>query len=275
MLPFVHCRAAVSTPTEEALIIRREPPLAWCIVNRPAAHNALNAAVWRSLAERIADLGSDADVRVIIVRGAGEHAFISGADITEFRALRGNAALTAEYDALSAQAWLALNSVRQPVIAMINGLCFGGGVAVAVACDLRFAADHARFAVPAARLGLAYPLAAVERLLQVVGPTHASDILLSTRAFDAAEAAHMGFVNRVVPRAELEDHTRTYALAMAECAPLTLAAHKLAIQQCLRTSGQRDTAALQDAVKRCFDSQDYQEGIAAFLEKRKPRFVGK
>jgi enoyl-CoA hydratase/carnithine racemase len=271
----MHCRDVVSTPSEEALIIRREPPLAWCVINRPAAHNALSAGVWRGLAERVRDLGGDNEVRVIIVRGAGEQAFISGADITEFRALRNNAAMTAEYDRLSAQAWSALNGVRQPVIAMINGLCFGGGVAVAVACDLRFAADHARFAVPAARLGLAYPLAAVERLLHVVGPTHAADILLSTRAFDAVEAERMGFVNRVIPRAELESHTRTYALAMAECAPLTLAAHKLAIQQCLMSPDRRDAAALHDAMKRCFDSEDYQEGIAAFLEKRKPRFVGK
>lgn len=270
----MHCRAAVTTPTEDALLIRREPPLAWCIINRPAAHNAMNVAVWRGLAERIEALGGDEEVRVIIVRGAGEQAFISGADITEFRVLRSNAAMTAEYDQLSARAWLAMNTVRQPVIAMINGLCFGGGVAVALACDLRFAADHARFAVPAARLGLAYPLAAVERLLQVVGPTHASDILLSTRAFDATEAARIGFVNRTLPRGELEAHVRAYALAMAECAPLTLAAHKLAIQQSL-TPSRRDVSALQEAVTRCFDSADYQEGIAAFLEKRKPRFTGR
>jgi len=270
----VHCRG-VSTPDEEALIIRREPPLAWCVVNRPAAHNALNAAVWRGLADRITALGHDDAVRVIVVRGAGERAFISGADITEFRELRGNAALTAEYDRLSARAWLALTGVRQPVIAMINGLCFGGGVSIAVACDLRFAADSARFAVPAARLGLAYPFPAIERLVQVVGPTHAADILLSTRAFDAPEAERMGFVNRVVAHAELEATTRAYALAMAECAPLTVAAHKLAIQQCLKAAEARDIGAVQDAMRRCFDSADYQEGIAAFLEKRKPRFVGK
>lgn len=270
----MHCRA-VSTAAEEVLIVRREPPLAWCIVNRPAAHNAMNADVWRGLAERVEELGQDDEIRVIILRGAGEKAFISGADITEFRALRNSAAMTAEYDQLSVRAWLALNRARQPVIAMINGLCFGGGVAVAVACDLRFAADHARFAVPAARLGLAYPMPAVERLLQVIGPTHAADILLSTRAIDAAEAERIGFVNRVVPRAELEEHTRAYALAMAECAPLTVAAHKLAIQQLMQPAERRDLAALQDAVKRCFDSADYQEGIAAFLEKRKPNFRGK
>jgi enoyl-CoA hydratase len=264
----------VSKNADAALIVHREPPLAWCVINRASAHNALNAAVWEELATQLGRLHDDHEVRIIIVRGAGEQAFISGADITEFSALRSNAAKTAEYDALSARAWAALHRAPQPVIAMINGLCFGGGVSIALACDLRFAADHARFAVPAARLGLAYPLAAVERLVHVVGPTHAADILLSARALDAAEALRIGLVNRVVPRADLERETRTYAMAMAEGAPLTLAAHKLAIQHSLDTAGHQDASAVGAAARRCFDSADYQEGIAAFLEKRKPRFRG-
>jgi enoyl-CoA hydratase/carnithine racemase len=149
-------------------------------------------------------------------------------------------------------------------------------VAVALACDLRFAADHARFAVPAVRLGLSYPLeGGIERLVQVVGPTHAADILLSGRVLDAGEAMHIGLVNRVVAAADLERVTREYALAMAEGAPLTLAAHKRAIQECLRPADRRDVAGLRDAMRRCFDSEDYQEGIAAFLDKRPPRFRGR
>ncbi|MGD9765567.1 MAG: enoyl-CoA hydratase [Candidatus Binatia bacterium] len=257
------------------LIVRREPPLAWIIVNRPAAHNALNAAVWGGLAEAAAALAGDAEVRVVIVRGAGERAFISGADIGEFRALRADARATAEYDARSARAWSALGALAQPVIAMVNGLCFGGGVAVALACDLRFAADHARFSVPAARLGLSYPLESMERLVHVVGPTAAADILLSARALDAAEALAIGLVNRVVPAAELEAATRDYALAMAEGAPLTLAAHKRAIQDCLRAPAARNIEEVRAAMRRCFDSADYQEGVAAFLEKRRPRFHGR
>jgi len=259
----------------EQVIVEREPPLGWCVINRPEAHNALNAQVWRALTEVISELTRDPAVRVIILRGAGDRAFIAGADITEFPAIRGNAEMTAAYDQLAARAWLAVHNAPQPVIAMINGLCFGGGVSVALACDLRFAADHARFAVPAARLGLSYPMeGGVERLVQVVGPTHAADILLSARTLNAEEALQIGLVNRVVPRADLQRHTRDYALAMAEGAPLTLAAHKRAIQESLRPPSERDTAGLREAMQRCFNSADYQEGVAAFLAKRKPRFEG-
>jgi enoyl-CoA hydratase len=261
--------------SDEALLVQREPPLVWVTVNRPAAHNALSTAVWAGLAETFASLTADDEVRVIVLRGAGERAFISGADISEFRALRADSTAAIEYDRLSGRTWRAIGEVRQPVIAMINGLCFGGGVAIALACDLRFAADHARFAVPATRLGLSYPMESIERLVQVVGPAHAADILLSARTLDAAEALHIGLVNRVVPGAALEEMTRGYALAMAKGAPLTIAAHKRAIRESLRPAGERDVDGLREAVRRCFDSADYQEGVAAFLEKRAPHFRGR
>jgi len=265
----------VPDASSESLLLHREPPLAWLTVNRPAAHNALNTAVWTRLAATVEALAADRDVRVIVVRGTGERAFISGADISEFRALRADAAAAVEYDRLSGRAWLAIGAAPQPIIAMVNGLCFGGGMAIALACDLRFAAAHARFAVPATRLGLSYPFESVARLVHVVGPTAAADILLSARALDADEALRIGLVNRVVPLGELEGVTRDYALAVAAGAPLTVAAHKRAIRESLRAPDERDTAALHEALRRCFDSADYQEGIAAFLEKRPPRFQGR
>ncbi|HVN87332.1 MAG TPA: enoyl-CoA hydratase [Candidatus Binatia bacterium] len=258
----------------DELLVRREAPLAWVIVNRPRARNAMTRIVWQALAAALRALHGDREVRVIIIRGAGDDAFISGADISEFPAIRADAAMTAEYDRDSAAAWLAITSAPQPVIAMINGLCYGGGCAVALACDLRVAADHARFAIPAARLGLSYPFEAIERLLRVVGPTAASDILLSARALDADEAHRIGLISRVVPRGEFEAWVRDYALHMAENAPLTLAAHKLAIHESMRPPAARDVDALHTAMTRCFNSSDYQEGIAAFLEKRTPRFRG-
>ncbi|MBI3786020.1 MAG: enoyl-CoA hydratase/isomerase family protein [Deltaproteobacteria bacterium] len=258
------------------LVVRIEAPIAWVVVNRPAARNALTQAVWRGLAEEFGKLESESTVRVVVLRGAGDEAFISGADISEFPALRADFKMTEEYDRLTHAALEAIATVSKPVMAMINGLCFGGGCSVALACDLRFAADHARFAIPAARLGLAYPFErGVESLVHVVGPTNAADLLLSTRAISADDALRIGLVNRVVPADQLEAETRDYALRMSECAPLTLAAHKAAIGEAMKPSSERDPKKLRALNRRCFDSEDYREGVAAFLGKRKPLFSGR
>ncbi len=257
---------------ENPLIISREPPLAWLVINRPASRNAINSEVWRELADAATQLAGDSAIRVLIIRGAGDKAFISGADVGEFPLLRANAGLTTEYDRIANEALEALRRAPQPVIAMINGACFGGGVLLALSCDLRFAADHAKFAIPAARLGLAYPPEmGVRRLVAIVGAAHAADILFSSRTLDAPEAYRIGMVNRVLANDELEAFTREYALQMAELAPLSLAAHKIEIQEAMLHG---DMTEAHEAVRRCLDSQDYQEGIAAFLEKRKPRFTG-
>lgn len=258
-----------------SVVVQREPPLAWVVIDRPAAHNALDSAAWRRLGMAAAALAVDAAVRVVIVRGAGDCAFIAGADLGEFRDRRADAASGAAYDRLAAGVWQALGEMPQPVIAMVNGVCYGGGVAVALACDLRVAADHARFAVPVAKLGLAYPMEGVEQLVHVVGRAHAADLLLSARVVDADEALRIGLIHRVVGGVDLERLTREWALAMAEGAPLTVAAHKRMIREALRAGPERDVAAVTEAVHRCFGSGDYQEGITAFLEKRLPRFSGR
>jgi enoyl-CoA hydratase/carnithine racemase len=265
----------MTEPSESSLLILREPPLAYLIINRPASRNAVNAEVWRSLAAEASALAQDKEVRVLIICGTGDKAFISGADVAEFPALRANAALTAEYDRLANSALQALLDAPQPVIAMIRGVCFGGGVLLALTCDLRFAGEDAKFAIPAGKLGLAYPFEmGVQRLVRIAGPAHAADILFSGRAFDAKEALAIGLVNRLLPGAELESFTREYALKMAQIAPLSLAAHKIEIQQALSRDSEKDLARAEEAVRRCLNSADYQEGIAAFLEKREPRFTG-
>jgi enoyl-CoA hydratase len=260
----------------EEVRISIDAPLAWVEINRPAFRNALNLAIWRGLAERLPVLAARTEVRVVILHGAGDDAFLAGADITEFPTARADATLASEYERQTDAALAAITDIPKPVIAMINGICFGGGCSVALACDLRFAADHARFAIPAARLGLAYPFShGVESLVQLVGPAHAADILLSARVLEAQEALRIGLVNRLIPRTDLKEVTREYALAMALGAPLTLAAHKAAIQAARRAAPERDRLQVQALVARCFDSADYQEGVAAFLAKRSPRFTGR
>jgi enoyl-CoA hydratase len=262
--------------SEPVLQILREPPLAYLIINRPQSRNALNAEVWRALAVEAKALAEDEELRALIIRGAGDKAFISGADVAEFPAIRANAELTYEYDRLANAALQALMDAPQPVIAMINGVCFGGGVLLALTCDLRFAGAEASFAIPAGRLGLAYPFQmGVRRLVKIAGAAQAADILFSGRTFAAQEALAMRLVNQVLPTAELESFTRDYALKMAESAPLSLKAHKLAIQQAMSGDSETAEARAEEAIKECLNSADYQEGVAAFLEKRRPQFNGR
>ncbi len=263
------------TEATDILLVERQDEIAWLTINRPQAHNALNAQLWRELAETVTALGSDPAVRVVVIRGAGERAFISGADISEFDEIRNDAEAARGYDELSEATWSALESVGKPVLAMVNGLCYGGGVSIAASCDIRFAARSARFAIPALRLGLAYPLAAIERLVRLVGTAAASDLLLSGRAVGADEARAIGLVQHVADDAELENAVRAAAEQIATGAPLTLAAHKLAIREVVESGRPRDLEALDAALRRCFGSEDYREGVRAFAEKRAPRFTGK
>jgi enoyl-CoA hydratase/carnithine racemase len=259
--------------SESTFIIRREPPLGWVLVNRPRARNALTTAMWQQLADAINGLAIDSEIRVIILGGTGDQSFISGADIGDLKAQLAQPELVAESYRFTTALMQAISNASKPVIAMVNGHCLGGGVLIALACDIRFARDAAQFAIPAVKLGVAYPPEhGVARLVQTVGATHASDILLSGRTLDAHEAARIGLINRVVAANELEAETRNYAATLAQHAPLSLAAHKVAIQQTMRFV--RDTSAIEAAVRRCYESEDCHEGLASFLEKRSPQFRG-
>jgi enoyl-CoA hydratase len=261
---------------DRPLVLHRDPPLAWIVFNRPERRNAITLEMWRTLPDLVAQVAEDREIRVLLIRGAGEEAFISGADISQFGQVRSGPTATAEYDRATGAALAALATLEKPVIAMIHGFCFGGGCSVAVMCDLRLCADDARFCIPAARLGIAYPLErGVERLVHLVGAANATEILLTARVYDAVEAYHMGLVNRVIPKAELESYTREYALKLADNAPLSVAAHKVFVRESCKPATLRDVEKIRTLSARCFTSEDYREGVAAFMEKRRPRFQGK
>jgi enoyl-CoA hydratase/carnithine racemase len=237
--------------------------------------NAFNLAMWTALPEVVDGLARDPVVRAIVFRGAGEEAFASGADISEFRENRKDRATADAYNARTEAAYHAIETCPKPTVAMIYGYCMGGSVATAMACDLRFAADTAKFAIPAARLGIVYGLHSVKRLVSLVGPAAAKDILFSGRTFDAAEALRLGFVNRVLPAAGLASFTADYLSRVADNAPLSVRGAKLVVEAVVEDGGVARRAEVERLQLETFESEDYREGTTAFLEKRRPTFRGR
>ena len=231
--------------------------------------------MWQAVPEILSEFERDPNIRVIVLSGAGGRAFVSGADISEFGEKRSSPEQIARYNAISGEANEAIIRCRKPTIAMIEGYCVGGGLGVALCCDLRLAAENSRFAVPAAKLGLGYAYSGIKRLADVVGPSFAKEIFFTARQFDASEALQMGLINRIRPVAEIRDYVTDCARTIGGNAPLTVAAAKLAINEAFKDADKRDLAGTQRAVDACFSSKDYIEGRNAFMEKRKPVFGGR
>jgi enoyl-CoA hydratase len=258
----------------DKMLSRRDGQVGYVIFNNPERHNAVSLEMWTATSEILESFANDAEVRVVVLTGAGGKAFVSGADVSKFESERASLDATKIYNAAVERANSGIYDFPKPTIAMIRGYCIGGGVGLAACCDLRIASDNSRFAVPAAKLGLGYSFGGLKRLIDVVGPAFAKEIFFTARQFDAEEARVMGFVNRIVPETELESYVKSYAETIAANAPLTVKAAKYIANKVMRDESKRNLARCAELVEQCFTSKDYTEGRRAFMEKRKPAFTG-
>jgi len=258
----------------DKMISRVDDGVGWMVFNNPERHNAISLEMWEAALEIMEAFAADPAVRVMVLTGAGGKAFASGADISKFKDERQEAEAVKHYQATTQQAYSALQAMAIPTIAMIRGYCIGGGTAAAVCCDMRVCTENSKFGVPAAKLGLGYGLNRAQPLVDLIGPAFAKEMFFTGRQFDAREAEKMGLVNRVVADDRLEATVEEMARTIAANAPLTVRCAKLVVGEALKDVAERDVGAAERAVAACFASADYKEGQAAFMEKRKPRFIG-
>jgi enoyl-CoA hydratase/carnithine racemase len=243
--------------------------------NNPQKRNAMSLDMWEGLGSALIELRDNPDIRVVILTGAGDKAFVSGADISQFEKTRHNAEASEEYSRKSAAQRALLADYPKPIIACIRGFCLGGGMQVAMAADIRIASDNSQFGIPAAKLGIAYGYDGLRNLVSLVGPSWARLIMYTGMRIDSAEAVRIGLVDRVVPDAELWNATMEIARTISGNAPLAIEAAKITIAQILKDPGGRDMDAIKAIGTACMDSEDFREGRTAFMEKRKPRFKGR
>jgi len=258
-----------------SLVVEKRAAVGWIVFNQPAKRNAINGAMWRGIPAAMRQFDADPGVRCIAFRGSGTEAFAAGADISEFDKIRSQRSAVAKYDGLLDEVLHSIQDSRKPSLAMIHGYCMGGGLEVALACDLRYCGASAQFGIPAAKLGLAYNVEGHKRLLETVGHARAREIMFLGRRCGAQEALGMGLVHRVLPDEELEAYVDGVIVTLLENAPLSIANSKTILEEYAKAEGSPDHDAMRRAIERCARSEDYQEGRRAFMEKRKPQFKGK
>ncbi len=265
---------AVVTPTPGQLRWHKEGHVGHIIFDNQKKFNAVNLDMWLSLPKAIAEFNADPDIRVVLLQGAGEKAFVSGADISQFDNQRsGDGA--AIYNNATEAGYLAILACTKPVIAKIRGVCMGGGLGIVMNCDVRICADDAKFRMPAGRLGLGYGFSGLKRFNEVMGPANTADLFFSARIFGGADALTIGLVKQVVPVADFDKVVADYVKMICENAPLTLKAAKGALIEMRKPQAEQDPGRVGKLVEACFASDDYKEGRKAFAEKRVPNFQGK
>jgi enoyl-CoA hydratase/carnithine racemase len=257
------------------LLVEKRGAVGWLVFDQPAKRNAINGAMWRAIPEAMARLDADPGVRCVAFRGSGHEAFAAGADISEFEKDRDSRASVDAYDDLLDRVLHSIQDSLKPSVAMIHGFCLGGGLEIALACDLRYCGRSAQLGIPAAKLGLAYNVEGHKRLLETVGHARAREIMFLGRRYSGEEAAAIGLVHRVLEDAQLEDYVAQITATLCENAPLAIANTKTLLEEYVKSSGSPDPLRMRAAIDRCASSADYVEGRRAFMEKRKPRFVGK
>jgi enoyl-CoA hydratase/carnithine racemase len=263
----------VMTQTDK-MLSRKEGGVGYLTFNNPERHNAVSLEMWEAASGFLEDFKNDKNIRVVVLTGAGGKAFVSGADISKFESERSNKENIDRYNVAVDKANTAVYEFPKPTIAMIRGYCIGGGVGLALCCDMRICSENSKFGVPAAKLGLGYGFTGIKKLVDVVGPSFAKEIFYTARQFNAPEALAMGLVNRMLPEAELEKYVKDYADTISGNAPMTVDAVKFIVGEVVKPESKRDLKKAADLVAECFASKDYIEGRKAFMEKRKPAFTG-
>jgi enoyl-CoA hydratase/carnithine racemase len=263
----------VMTKTDK-MLSRKEGSVGYLTFNNPERHNAVSLEMWEAAAGYLEDFKNDKNIRVVVLTGAGGKAFVSGADISKFESERSSKDAIDRYNVAVDKANTAVYEFPKPTIAMIRGYCIGGGVGLALCCDLRICSDNSKFGVPAAKLGLGYAFTGIKKLVDVVGPSFAKEIFYTARQFTAPEALAMGLVNRMLPEAELDKYVKDYAETIGGNAPMTVDSVKFIVGETVKPESKRNMQKCADLVAACFASKDYIEGRKAFMEKRKPAFTG-
>ncbi len=260
--------------TTEKMLSRVKDGVGYITFNNPEKHNAVSIEMWDALEQILDGFRSSQEIRVIVLSGSGGKAFVSGADISKFDKERSSKEAVLSYNKRTQKVYENLETFPKPTIAMIDGYCIGGGLNLAVCCDIRICSEKSKFAMPAAKLSLGYPFSSIKRLFDVMGPGMAKHFMFTAEKISASEALACGLVQKLVSEDSIDSYVKDYALNIANNAPLTIKAMKQIGIEISKNSDERDLLLCEKLASACFDSEDYKEGRKAFMEKRKPNFQG-